>query len=290
MDRIVDLVQQLEPEVVPPSVDVQARQRDALLRLIAPTREARTRRGRWRPRHKGWVVAIAGAAAVAVVAAILVSGSSSSPRAPAAAPGTSAVLTAITRVLASTSDDVEEVQSTAPGFVRLSATSWVDPATGACRTDTSVNGQPSLTLFVEHGRAVFIDYGLREVWTRATEGVTCEPLTPQAIEHDVTTANYTLAGHAIIDGQQLLKLVAMTTSSGLHPQTKLTTLWVNAATYLPVQSTSTGHVAEHTVFTWLPATSASTAVFDVVVPAGFRRVATPPDGSAGRHVVPDGVP
>jgi hypothetical protein len=272
MDRIVELVQQLEPEVAPPSVDAQARQRDALLRSMAPADDARTRPGRWRPRHKGWVVAIAGATAVAVVATLLVRGSSSPPRPPAAAPGTSAVLMAITKVLARTSDDVEEVQSRAPGVVQLSATSWVDLATGACRTDTSVNGQPSLTLFVEHGSAVFIDYGLRDWWTRATGGVTCEPLTPQAIERDVATGNYTLAGRVIIDGQQSLKLVAMTTSSGLHPLTKLTTLWVNAATYLPIQSTSVGHLTERTVFTWLPATSANTARFNVRVPAGFRQL------------------
>jgi hypothetical protein len=269
MDRIVELVQQLEPEAAPPSADVQARQRDALLRSIASADTAGTRPVR-RPRHEGWLLAVAGTAVVAIAAALLASGSSSPPRAPVAAPGTSAVLTAITKVLASTSDDIEKVQSTAPGVAQLSATSWVDLSTGACRADTSINGQPSLTVLVEHGSAVFIDYSLREWWTRGTAGVRCEPLTPKAIERAVATGTYTLAGHVVIDGQPSLKLVTMTTSSGLHPQSKLTTLWVNAATYLPIQSTSAGHVTEQTLFTWLPATDSNTAVFNVRVPAGFR--------------------
>jgi hypothetical protein len=285
MDRIDDLVQQLEPETAPPSADVQARQRDALLRSMARADEERTLPRHWRPRHKGWFVAISGAAAVAVVVAVLVVGSSSSPRPPAVTPGSSAVLAAITRALADTSDDIEEVQTTAPG-APVSTTSWVDLSTGACRVDTSLNGQPSLTLFVESGSAVVIDYGLQEWWTRSTEGLTCEPLTPQTIEQDVTTGQYTVAGHAIVDAQSSLKLVSMGPTTGLHPVAKLTTLWVNATTYLPIQSTSTGHLTAQTLFAWLPATAANTAILDMKVPSGFRMVVAPPSANANGQVVP----
>jgi len=278
MDRIVELVQLLEPEVAPPPPDLQARQRDVLLRFMALAEKAPTSPPHRRPhaRHSGRYIAIAGAAAaVAVVAAVSVPGSSP-PHPPVAAPGTSAVLTAVTGALANVSSDIEEVQSSAPAAVHLSSASWVDLATGACRTDTSVNGQPVLTVFVKNGSAVFIDYGLREWWTRSTGGVTCEPLTPQTIERELNTGNYTFAGRATVDGQQALKLVPTTTAAAPHRVTKLTTLWVNATSYLPIQSVSVGHVSEQTTFAWMPATSTNAAMLSVTVPAGFRQVATAP--------------
>jgi hypothetical protein len=58
--------------------------------------------------------------------------------------------------------------------------------------------------------------------------------------------------------------------------TKLTTLWVDATTYLPIQSTSTGHVTDKTVFVWLPATASNQAVLKIAVPAGFQHIGTPP--------------
>lgn len=275
MDRIADLVRQLEPEMPPPSPDVRARQRDALLKsMMAPAEEGRARPPRWHARHKGRLVAIAGAAAAAMVAAVVVPGSSPTPRPPAR---TTAVLTAVTRALATTGDDIEEVQSAVPG-APVATTSWVDLSTGACRTDTSLNGRRSLTIFLEHGTAVFVDYGLREWWTRDAGGVSCEPLTPETIEHDVTTGDYTVTGRATVGGQPSLKLVSTTRTTGLHQMTKLTTLWVNASTYLPIRSTSSGHLTEQTTFTWLPTTAVSTAILGVTVPAGFQRVA-PPSGT-----------
>jgi hypothetical protein len=271
MDRIADLVQQLEPETPLPSEDVRNRQRGALHRSMALADEGRPRSRRWRFRHKSWFLAITGVAAATVIAAILVSRFSPSPP-PSVA--TSAVLTAITRTLANAGNDIEEVQSSVPG-TPLSTTSWVDLSTGACRTDTSLNGQPSLTIFVEHGNAVFINHSLREWWTRSTEGVACEPLIPQTIEHYLAAGHYTVDGHAILDGQASLKLVSMTATTGPHPLTQLTTLWVNAATYLPIQSTSSGHLAEQTIFTWLPDTPTNTGSLKIVVPAGFRQIAPP---------------
>jgi len=275
MNRILDLVQQLEPEVVPPSVQAQARQRDALLRSMALAREARTRPRHWRTKHGGWLVITTAAVVAAVVAAILFPRSSSSPRPPVPAPGTSAVLTAITRALAGTRDDVEEVQTKVPG-APISTTSWVDVSTGACRVNISVSGQPSVTLFDERGGAFFIDYGHQHWWTRSAEGVTCEPLTPQTIDHDVTTGQYTFAGHATVDGQPSLKLASTSATTGLHPVAKLTTLWVNATTYLPIQSTSIEHLTAEMTFVWLPATATNTAILKITVPAGFRQVASPP--------------
>jgi hypothetical protein len=278
MDRIADLVQQLEPETPIPSEDIRARERDALLRLMAQADRGRTRSRRWRFRHKGWYLAVTGAAAAVVVSAIVVPRSSPSPP-PSMA--TSIVLTAISRTLANTGNDIEEVQSSVPG-TPLSTTSWVDLSTGACRTDTWLSGRPSVTIFVEPGKAVFINHDLREWWSRSTEGVACEPLTPHTIERDLAAGHYTVGGHAILDGQPSLKLVSMSATTGPHPVTQLTTLWVNAATYLPIQSTSSGHLSEQTAFTWLPATPTNAATLNIAVPAGFRQVAPPaPERQSG---------
>jgi hypothetical protein len=273
MDRIAELVQLLEPEVAAPSSHLQARQREDLFRFMASVEKADSGPAHWRLR--AWHLAIAGSvAAVAVAAATFVPGSST-PRSPLAAPRTSAVLTAVTRALTSTGGDIEEIQSSISAAIRLSSTSWIDLDTGICRTDTSINAQPSLTVFVGDGNAVIIDYARREWWTREASGVTCEsPLTPQAIEHDVTTGDYRLAGHATVGGQPALKLVSTTT--GAQRVTKVTTLWVNATTYLPIQSTSLGHAREQTLFTWLPATSVNAAILDFKVPAGFLQVVTAP--------------
>jgi hypothetical protein len=278
MDRIADLVQQLEPETPLPSEDVRARQRDSFLRSMALADEGRTHSRRGRFRHKGWFLAIAGAVAAVVVAAVLVPRSSPSPS-PSVA--TSAVLTAITRTLAKTSNDIEEVQSSVPG-TPLSTISWVDLSTGACRTDTSLNGEPSLTIFVEQGKAVFINHDLREWWSRSTEGVACEPLTPQVIEHDLASGHYRVDGHPALDAQASLKLVSKSATTGPHQVTQLTTLWVNAATYLPIQSTSAGHLPEQTVFTWLPATPSHTGILKIAIPAGVRQIAPPaPERQSG---------
>jgi len=279
MDRIAELVELLEPEVAAPPRDLQARQRDTLLRFMVSAEEAPPRPAHRRPRakHRDRYLAIAGAAAVvAVVAATLVLGSSTT-RPPVAEPGTSAVLTAVTSALVNTNRDIEEVQSSVSAAAQLSSTSWVDLDRGTCRTDTSIDGQRSLTVLVRDGSAVVIDYGLREWWTRDARGVNCEPsLTPQGIEHDVTTGDYRLAGQSTINGQPALKLESSTSTTGTHPVAKVTTLWVNATTYLPIQSTSLGHASEQTVFSWLPATSANASILNVKVPTGFRHVATAP--------------
>ncbi len=278
MEELVELVEQLEPETLPPPPDAQARQRAALFQSMEAVGRAQSPHPRWRSGHGRWLVAIAGAAAAAVIGVALVPGWLSAPHTShptGVAPGTSAALTAVTRALAATSGDVEEVRSTV-SETGLESTAWVDIATGACRTETAVGGRPSLTVFVEDGMAVIIDDAKREWWSRNSQGVTCAPLTPQTIEQDVAAGHYSLSGHGVIDGRRALRLVSRTTPSGFHGLTKVTTLWVDATTHLPIQSTSIGHVTEKTVFTWLPATASNRAVLKITVPAGFRHAAAPP--------------
>ncbi len=133
---------------------------------------------------------------------------------------------------------------------------------------------PALLLFVIDATMNSV---IREWWTRDTRGVTCEPpLTPQAIIHDVTTGDYRVAGRATVGEQPALKLESSMTTTGTHPETKMTTLSVNSTTYLPIQSTSLGRASEQTVFSWLPATSVNASILNVKVPAGFRHVAATP--------------
>jgi len=83
------------------------------------------------------------------------------------------------------------------------------------------------------------------------------------------------AGEQSIAGQNTLKLAAASTSV-----LRSDTLWVNASTYLPVQETSVdiaGHVTNST-YTWLPNTTANTAVFNVTVPSGYQQLASPSTG------------
>ncbi|HUA96253.1 MAG TPA: hypothetical protein VMB82_12105, partial [Acidimicrobiales bacterium] len=101
--------------------------------------------------------------------------------------------------------------------------------------------------------------------------------------HDVSTGHYTVTGRGLVHGQASLKLVSTSTATGSHEGAKSTTLWVNATNYLPIRSTSTGHLTEQTVFTWFPATARNTAILEVAVPNGFQHVAAPSPGTRTGH-------
>lgn len=280
MDLLVGLVRQLEPETTPPAPDVLDRQRASLIQAMESAAIAWPGTGDRRPRTGGRLLAIAAAAAAVVIGVVVAAGwmsSGTAPRPQGVVPGTAAVLTAVSNALAGTGTDVEEVR-TVGAQGRLDSTAWVDLATGACRTDTAVGGNPAVTVFVQHGEAVIIDYATGQWWSRASRGVTCDPLTPQVIAQDVAQGRYTVAGRGIINGRPALRLVSTGMTSGPHPVPVLTTLWVDSTTYLPVQSTSTGHLTEETSFAWLPATAGNQAVLKVAVPDGFRHVPAPPPG------------
>jgi hypothetical protein len=268
MDRIAELVQRLEPETIPPSEEVKARQREALVTVMAQVDgEYTPSRSKSSPSRR-WFVAIAGAAAVVLVVTFVISRSSPSPTPRG---GTPALLLGITRALANASDDIEEVHSSASA-APLSATSWVDQSAGKCRTDISLDGRPSLSVFLDRGTAVLVDYDHQEWSMRSAEGVTCESLTPQVIAQDLAEGRYTVAGQAIVLGKPALKLVSLSSTGGSHSVMRLTSLWVDRTNYLPIESTSTGHLTEQTYFSWLPPTSMNRAPLNVTIPGGFHQV------------------
>jgi hypothetical protein len=83
---------------------------------------------------------------------------------------------------------------------------------------------------------------------------------PDFIRAQLACGAYTVAGKQAVGGVDALKITA---SSG-H-----LTLWVNAATYLPMRLADGGL---QTDFQWLPPTPADLATLNMPVPAGFHQV------------------
>jgi len=86
---------------------------------------------------------------------------------------------------------------------------------------------------------------------------------PGFIRSQLACGAYTVGGHQVIGGVDTIKLTGGPWS----------TLWVDPASYLPVQ-VNIG--PQHMTFQWLPATPANLAHLNVSVPAGFQQVQPPP--------------
>jgi hypothetical protein len=117
------------------------------------------------------------------------------------------------------------------------------------------------------------------------------------VRQTLSCGEFTVAGHARIDGQDTIKIVGTKATpnwwTGPHAEGHgalqvSATLYVDPATYLPIQvlwSNAThvrdGRTLRGTVraeLRWLPPTAANIARASVAVPAGFRTV---PDGTFG---------
>jgi hypothetical protein len=92
---------------------------------------------------------------------------------------------------------------------------------------------------------------------------------PGFIRSQLACGAYTVVGRQVIDRIDAIKLTGSTAGS--------ITLWVDQATYLPVEVTD-GPL--HWTFQWLAATPASLAQLHVSVPAGFQQVQPPPKPSS----------
>lgn len=86
---------------------------------------------------------------------------------------------------------------------------------------------------------------------------------PGFIRSQLACGAYTVVGHQVIGRVDTIKLTGGPGS----------TLWVDPASYLPVQ-VNIG--PQHMAFRWLPATPANLAHLNVSVPAGFQQVQPPP--------------
>jgi hypothetical protein len=82
------------------------------------------------------------------------------------------------------------------------------------------------------------------------------------IESGLRCCAFQLAGHQQVDGIDTIKL------TGIVDGRPAFTLWVDARTYLPVQTTGDGVVMQ---FRWLPPTQANLAKLTGTIPPGFHR-------------------
>lgn len=105
---------------------------------------------------------------------------------------------------------------------------------------------------------------------------------PSYIRQQIAAGHFTVAGTAEIDGRQAVKLIIHEPADpGVQTHG---TLWVDAATYLPVRSvvtsvgTTPGHQLDLTTvndMTYLAPTAANLAKTQISIPAGFTRESLP---------------
>lgn len=272
------------------------------------------RHRRRRLRRRAATAAAAGSLAVALLAvAVAVAPDHTTPTAARAKVETDAyVLRQAKIAVAGASTDVLEVRSrSSDGW---SFTTWYDPANGAIRLDVQpAAGRPTF-YYAEPRQTVIVDYGTMTWWSRdlanpvlhrpvrlraqlgrwvrlvpaaiATEtmawgagGLTAP--TPATIRHELADGQFTLIGSQTVHGQRLLELrggywFGQHTASGKD----VLTLWVSAATYLPVRSIADDALGGgasspplYSQFSWLPPTAANLAALRPAIPAGFTQQA-----------------
>jgi hypothetical protein len=255
--------------------------------LAAITADERQPRAGRRPRRGLIALTVAVTAAALAAGAVLLA----SARPGTAPDGSRRILTtayvvgATETALASTSRDVLEMHWADRAGV--ASTVWLDVPTGAFRTDAYSYGALASVTYVEHGTGVIVYYPGRQ-WLsftrRSHASVLASVLTPQHIHAQLEAGQYRLAGEATVDGQHCLELRAVLGPVGkrLPPAAvirlrRTVDLWVNARTFLPVLEiiTGPGPISSQISFSWEPVTPASTAVFRVHIPAGFKNISGP---------------
>jgi hypothetical protein len=105
---------------------------------------------------------------------------------------------------------------------------------------------------------------------------------PSLIQQELACGSYRVTGHAFVDGVRTIKITGSATIKVPSDQLRLVnTIFVNPATYLPVQisqyAKSVAHPSEpsfplSTEFQWLPATAASIRQTLVTIPPGYPQV------------------
>jgi hypothetical protein len=258
-------------------------ERRALLAAITADQHQQ-RAARPRPRRRLVTMTVAAsAAALAVGAALLASPRSGT--APGVSQGirtTAYVVAATETALADASHDVLEMHVTTRAG--RDSTVWLEVPTGAFRSDTYVHGALATASYVEHGTAVIVYYPGRQWWSFAhTRGLASlgTQVTPRYIRAQLKARRYRLVGEATVDDQRCLELRAVLGPIGERSAPvaigRTVDLWVNARSYLPVLETMTGPllIRNQVSFTWEPVTPASTVVFEVHIPAGFKHMRGP---------------
>lgn len=120
---------------------------------------------------------------------------------------------------------------------------------------------------------VFVQYGNR-TWSDTTALVATQ--TPaaslQELRESIATGDFTPARKTELNGQPVLELTAHYNRAGKESEQ---TVWVDPATYLPVQTLSDGGGVKIQVdYGFLPPTPANMAKLKATIPPGFTRTAT----------------
>ena len=158
-------------------------------------------------------------------------------------------------------------------------------AAGALEDDTLVSFRvPSRPLSNVVFKTTEVVYGTR-TWSDTQATLPYKPVTTDAatVRQQIAAGRWSVAGTGSLDGRRVIKLTWHVTGGPVDD------LWVDANTYLPVESVSTDTVGApgHTVkdvftdqYTYLVPTAANMAKLQVSVPSGFTRTAQPDQPSA----------
>jgi outer membrane lipoprotein-sorting protein len=120
---------------------------------------------------------------------------------------------------------------------------------------------------------IFVQYGNR-TWSDTTALVASQ--TPaaslQELRESIATGDFTAARKTQLNGQTVLELTSHYKDAGEESEQ---TVWVDPATYLPVQTLSDGGGVKIQVdYGFLPPTPANMAELKATIPPGFTRTAT----------------
>ena len=120
---------------------------------------------------------------------------------------------------------------------------------------------------------IFVQYGNR-TWSDTTALVASQ--TPAAslreLRESIATSDFTAPRKTELNGQTVLELTAHYNAAGVESEQ---TVWVDPATYLPVQTLSDGGgVKDQVDYGFLPPTPANMAELKATIPPGFTRTPT----------------
>jgi hypothetical protein len=274
---------------------------------------ARARRRHRRRRLAQFTAVAAGAAGAAALTAVLVTGPAAGAPGPASRRSgdqtTAYVIQRVDSALASGNLVMWDAVSLRNEFAYMDGSRSYETVTWSYRADTStrtfgVGGQlqadAGTALVNGKFRSVQVDY-VRHDWQLLPPGPASTPAKPctlagflaagdgdsmprwpSLIRQELACGRYRVTGRTVVDGARTIKITGSATIKIPSGQLRIVnTIFVNPATYLPVQisqyAKSVAHPGEASVpsstdFQWLPATAARIRQTLVTIPPGYPQV------------------
>jgi hypothetical protein len=235
-----------------------------------------------RPRRLVWAAGLA-AVLVTAGAVAVVRGAT-----PAATPPAPQRLTVVAHVEKAMSERDYIVRSTygfsANNGQKVVWTTWSDAVTGKLRASSTVSGVRMDTLF-DGDLTTVVSYRDRAWWQlrstptpEPTGGIRLEgpPRTPTEIKKALASGIFHVdeGKQPVVNGHRTIQL----SSTRPDPVLGSFTIWVDAASYLPVRISASDDAKIRFVgadLEWLPRDSASLANLNLAIPPGFRQADKP---------------